>query len=111
MLVPACMAARKAEDIATMRFELIKLAFALAAYRADHGAYPEKLAELVPKYVKVIPKDIYNNDADLNYTRKDDGYLLYSFGPNGIDDGGKDREDCKANEGWDDLVVRIPSKP
>lgn len=111
MIVPAFMAAREAEDRALMQLELTDLAFALAAYHADHGAYPVKLDELVPKYVKAIPKDIFNDDADLYYTWQDDGYLLYSFGPNGTDDGGKGREDCKAGEDWDDLVVRIPSKP
>ena len=30
----------KAEDRGNMRFELTKLAFALAEYRAHHGSYP-----------------------------------------------------------------------
>ena len=93
-----------------MRFEVTDLAFALAAYRADHGAYPAKLDELVPKYVEAIPKDIFNNDADLHYTRQDNGFLLYSFGRNGIDDGGKGYGDREAGEDWDDLRVRIQSK-
>ncbi|MCG2685504.1 MAG: type II secretion system protein GspG [Planctomycetales bacterium] len=116
LLLPSSSAVIAAEDRVTMRFELIELAFALAAYHADHGAYPAKLDELVPKYVKAVPKDIFNNDADLQYTRQDNGYLLYSFGPNGKDDGGKGPDDRINNadwhgEDWDDLIVRIPSKP
>ena len=88
------------------------LAFALAAYHADHGEYPAKLAELMPKYVKKIPTDMFNGDADLHYVRKGDGYRLYSVGPNGHDDGGRgmaDREkstDPAAND-WDDIGVRV----
>ncbi len=111
MYLPAFSTARNVEDRSTMQFELTDLAFALAAYRAEHGAYPAKLDELVPEYVKVIPKDIFNNDADLHYTWQDNGYLLYSVGHNGKDDGGKGRDDRKEGEDWDDLIVRIPSKP
>ena len=115
LLLPTNAAAMAAEDRATMQLELNGLAFALAAYRADHGSYPAKLAELVPKYVKTVPKDLFNNIDDLHYTRQDNGYLLYSIGPNSTDNGGKSfddrsREDWNS-EDWDDMVVRIPSKP
>ena len=98
------------EDRWTMESELNKLAFALAAYRVDRGAYPAKLADLMPKYVKIVPKDIFNG-AELHYRQEGGGYLLYSVGPNGKDDGGKTLEDRKANEDCDDLTVRISAKP
>ncbi len=96
------------EHGATVQFQFTKCAFALAAYRVDNGSYPEKLADLKPKYVAEVPKDIFD-DADLHYRRDSGGYLLYSVGPNGKDDGGRGRDDCKNNEGWDDLVVRMPA--
>jgi hypothetical protein len=89
-----------------MQFELDKLAFALAAYRADHGSYPAKLADLKPKYVAEVPKDIFS-EGELLYRPEGTGYLLYSVGVNGKDDGGKTRDDRKADEDWDDLVVRM----
>ena len=93
-----------------MRFDLTKLAFTLAAYRADHGAYPTKLADLSPKYVATIPKDRFT-DGDLHYSLQGGGYLLYSIGPNGKDDGGKGVEDRKeGSEPWDDIAIRI-AKP
>ena len=99
-----------AEDRGLMRFDLTKLAFALAAYRAEHGAYPAKLAELTPKYVATIPKDRFN-DGDLHYSLQGGGYLLYSVGPNGKDDGGKGIEDSKeGSKRWDDIAIRI-TKP
>ena len=93
-----------------MQFELTSLAFALAQYRADHNSYPQKLADLVPKYAAEIPKDLFN-DSDLHYAREDDGYLLYSVGVNGRDDGGKGYEERTGGEDWDDLAVRVPAKP
>jgi len=90
-----------------MRFELDKLGFALAAYRADHGSYPVTLADLAPKYVREVPKDIFN-DAEPHYRQEGDGYLLYSVGVNGKDDGARGYDDRKEDEDWDDLVVRVP---
>ncbi|MGD0898188.1 MAG: alpha/beta hydrolase [Thermoguttaceae bacterium] len=108
LVVPADMMVAQAENRGAMQFDLIRLAFALAAYRADHGSYPAKLADLVPKYVAEVPKDIFIA-AELHYRQEGGGYLLYSVGPNGQDDGGKGREDCKEGEGWDDIVVRVPA--
>ncbi|HEX5271371.1 MAG TPA: hypothetical protein VFW33_12820, partial [Gemmataceae bacterium] len=36
------------------------VAFALAAYRADHGRYPAKLDELAPKYLAAVPDDLFS---------------------------------------------------
>jgi hypothetical protein len=106
-------------DRGSMQFELTRLAFALAAYRADRGTYPVTLAELAPSYIAEISKDIFTN-SELHYRQEAGGYLLYSVGINGRDDGGKgyaDRDRAMENvkngeaftpEDWDDLSVRIP---
>ncbi len=96
------------EDRWTMRFELDKLSFALAAYHADHDTYPKKLTDLAPRYVVEVPKDIFNN-SELHYRLEGRGYLLYSVGVNGKDDGAKSYENRKKDEDWDDLVVRVPA--
>ena len=108
LLLPAVGAAVGAEDRGTMQFEVTRLAFAVAAYHADRGTYPEKLADLVPKYVAEVPKDIFNA-SDLHYRQEGGGYLLYSVGRNGKDDGGKGYDDRKEGdvEDWDDLSVRV----
>jgi hypothetical protein len=93
-----------------MQFELIRLAFALAAYHADRGAYTAKLAELAPKYVAEVPKDIFNA-SELHYRQEGGGYLLYSVGVNGKDDGGRGHDDRKPWRDWDDLAVRVTSSP
>jgi hypothetical protein len=112
LFLPAESAILEAEDRWTMQCQISETAFALAAYRTDYGTYPAKLADLKPKYVKKIPTDMFNGEADLHYTRKGDGYRLYSVGPNGIDNGGRgyaDREkstDPSCND-WDDIGVRV----
>ena len=107
MFLPSVTTGRSFEDRLNMRFELDKLGFALAAYRIDHGAFPAKLADLAPKHVAKLPEDVFNN-SDLHYRLEGKGYLLYSVGVNGKDDGGKSQEDRgKAGEEWDDLVVRV----
>jgi acetyl esterase/lipase len=108
LLLPAVGAAVGAEDRGTMQFEVTRLAFAVAAYHADRGTYPEKLADLVPKYVAEVSKDIFNA-SDLHYRQEGGGYLLYSVGRNGKDDGGKGYDDRKEGEveDWDDLSVRV----
>lgn len=101
-----------AEDRATMQFKLTKLAFPLAQYRADHDTYPATLADLTPKYVAKLPKDLFT-DGDLHYRQEGDGYLLYSVGVNGKDDDGKTMAERFATENasdWDDLVVRVTAK-
>ncbi len=80
-----------------------------AQYRADRSAYPKTLAALSPKYLAEVPKDIFNNCAALHYKREGSGYLLYSVGYNGKDDGGKSMWEGEGDD-CDDLRVRMPAK-
>ncbi|MCI0642629.1 MAG: hypothetical protein L0Y72_00255 [Gemmataceae bacterium] len=82
----------------------LHLAFALAAYQRDQGAYPKKLEALVPKYLPAIPLDHFTGNA-LVYRPAETGYLLYSFGPNGLDEQGRYYDD---NPPGDDPRVRMP---
>ncbi|TWU00028.1 hypothetical protein Pla108_09710 [Botrimarina colliarenosi] len=69
------------------KYEATRLALALAIYRTDHNAYPASLDELVPAVLPKLPVDTFT-DAPFLYRLTDDGYLLYSCGANGVDDGG-----------------------
>jgi hypothetical protein len=112
LTIPAYSYDADVADRATMKFAFVRLGFAVAAYRAEHGSYPARLAELVPKFVADVPKDIFL-DSDLHYTREGDGYLLYSVGVNGKDDGGKGPETHGFGEvcdgDYDDIVLRVPA--
>jgi hypothetical protein len=65
-----------------------QIACALERYRLAHGAYPETLEALVPQFMERAPHNIINGQA-LKYRREGGGFLLYSVGWNGTDDGGK----------------------
>ncbi|QDV80637.1 hypothetical protein K2D_42670 [Planctomycetes bacterium K2D] len=66
---------------------LTRTAIALAIHRAEHDEYPESLDDLVPHVLpKAIVDPVYG--GPLAYRRIDDGFLVYSLGFNGVDDGG-----------------------
>jgi hypothetical protein len=113
LLTPAVAMVSEAMDRVGTTRQITEVVFALAAYRADQGKYPDKLADLTPQYVKALPKDLFG-EADLIYRLQDDGgYLLYSVGPNGLDNGGRDRASAAIDEDerqLDDLIVRAPGK-
>ncbi|MCA9254150.1 MAG: hypothetical protein KDA33_00875 [Phycisphaerales bacterium] len=52
--------------------------------RADRGAYPDALDELVPTYLRRPPID-FGDGAPLRYQRSGDVYRLYSVGLDGVD--------------------------
>ena len=93
-------------DAAHMRFDLCRVAMALAACRAETGHYPEKLSELSPTYLEDVPADLYTAEP-LQYALRGAGYLLYSVGPNMTDDGGTMDEDADRPEDPDDLSVVV----
>jgi hypothetical protein len=103
------------EDRRDAETALRDVALDLAAYRADHGKYPERLADLKPNY-RTETKDPFSS-GDLIYRPAADGFLLYSVGPNGKDDGGRNRNDYSGDESppgaseWDDLAIRMPVSP
>ena len=103
LMLPAVTAATNAEDRANTSLELTRLAAALAVFRAEHGAYPEKLADLVPGVLERLPVDLYSGKPPV-YKRDGEGYLLYSAGENGRDDGGSnERERILKGQPLDDL--------
>ena len=87
LFLPAVTAATDVEDRANTMLELTRFAAALAVYRAEQGAYPENLKELTPGVLDEVPVDLYNAKPFV-YKRLADGFLLYSAGENGTDDGG-----------------------
>ena len=74
-----------------------QLAVALERFRLAHGAFPEKLAELVPDFIAELPLDKYSHQP-LTYRRQDGGtILLYGVDKNRKDDGGV--IDAKGSDG------------
>src|SRR5262249_33615509 len=64
------------------------VALAVERYRREHGRWPDKLDQLVPKLLSKVPVDPYDQKP-LRYRRLHDGVVIYSVGADGKDDGGK----------------------
>jgi hypothetical protein len=104
LLLPAAREGQAAHDRAEQAQRNLHVAFALAAYQRDHARYPAQLAALAPKYLAKVPDDIFSGKP-LIYRPSEKGYLLYSIGPNGKDDGGRWYDDDPPG---DDPHVRMP---
>ena len=103
LLLPAVSRVVELRDRGTAESDLAVVAMALAAYRAEKKAYPDKLSQLAPGYLKKVPDDLFI-DKPFGYTRKGKGYVLYSVGENMKYDGEKKEDDDKER---DDIVVRV----
>jgi hypothetical protein len=75
------------------RFPATRLAFAVEAFRADHGKYPTEITEVAPKYLPAVPTDPFRANASLIYKKLDTGFIVYSVGEDQSDDGGDDDKD------------------
>jgi len=104
LLLPAIMKIQQAGDRGEQVQRNLQLAFALAAYRHEHGRYPAKLDDLAPKHLAKVEPDLFTRKP-LVYRPMDDGYLLYSLGVDGRDDEGRGYDDDPRG---DDLAVRMP---
>ncbi len=103
-VIPGAQKVQNATDRAKQTQDILCLAFALAWYHCDHGSYPKTLDVLAPKYLANVPRDMFS-DKPLIYRPSDKGYLLYSVGVNGKDEGGRD---YTFEPRGDDLAIRMP---
>ncbi|MBC7805914.1 MAG: hypothetical protein H7145_07160 [Akkermansiaceae bacterium] len=91
---------------------LLRTALALRLYEARHGKYPTHLSELVvAKLLSTVPDDPFDMPGvSLHYGLPSTGkYLLYSVGPDGVNDGGKGIE-SKGASGTPSRVVTLDGK-
>jgi hypothetical protein len=84
----------KDEDM-RMQNALLTVALGLRAYRVEHGSYPSSLDALIAGgYLLRLPNDPFALSGPVHYRCVSaDKYLLYSVGPDGVDDGGKPIQD------------------
>jgi type II secretory pathway pseudopilin PulG len=88
MLLPVFAQARFKQYGTFAENRLFETQLALRAYLLDHGRYPATLDELIPGYLPSLPIDPFTDGAPLKYRTTSSGYLLYSVGPDTIDNGG-----------------------
>ena len=67
-----------------------RVGIAVERYRLATGNLPETLSDLLPSYIDTIAKDPFDGEQ-LRYKKRDFGFVVYSVGEDGHDDGGKER--------------------
>jgi len=68
-----------------------RTALAVERYRLPRNKLPQALDELVPTYLDAVPTDPFDGQA-LRYSVLAQGYVIYSIGEDGNDDGGTERD-------------------
>jgi hypothetical protein len=91
MLLPALQKANAKEAELQGRLRAAQTALAIERFRTAHQAsLPEDLAQLVPSLLPELPRDPIDG-APLRFHKRNPGYVVYSVGIDGEDNGGEDR--------------------
>ncbi len=87
LLLPAV--GKAGDNLAAQRFDLdgAAIAIALARFHRARGEWPDSLEALVPEFLPTLPLDP-ETALPYRYERRAAGPMVWSTGPDGIDDGG-----------------------
>jgi hypothetical protein len=86
-----------------------RTALAVERYRQTDGKLPDKLDDLCPDLLDAVPADPFDG-APLRYKKLEKGYIVYSVGPDGKDDGGAEKDPKARPFGQpqpEDVVFRV----
>jgi hypothetical protein len=78
---------KESHDFEEASSRLLLVELAARAYRNDKGKWPQDLGDLSPRYLDEVPVDPFTGSSFI-YRIEGGKLLLYSVGPNRIDDGG-----------------------
>lgn len=81
-------ASEEKHSLAAAHLRLLAVELALRFYKCDQGCGPRNLTQLVPKYLQRLPTDPFSGKS-LVYRSSGTNWVLYSLGPDQVDDGGK----------------------
>jgi hypothetical protein len=89
ILVPSLNRAVEMERGHQQAMNVVQVGLALRLYEANTGKLPGKLSALTPRHLKTVPGDWFSGE-DLRYklSKDGEGFLVFSVGMNGSDDGG-----------------------
>ncbi|MEN8128374.1 MAG: hypothetical protein ABFR90_11325 [Planctomycetota bacterium] len=73
-------------------------ALAIRRYRRKYHALPDSLEALVPEFMAELPRDPFDNEV-IRYLKPENGFTLYIIGEDGIDNGGKSKEQLRKKTG------------
>lgn len=89
ILLPGFSRAVEKEVRITALLRLAQSAIAVERYRIAQGRLPDTLKDLVPKYLPAVPEDPFDG-RPIRFKHLKTGYVLYSVGADGVDNGGKE---------------------
>jgi hypothetical protein len=84
-----------------------RVAVALLRYRARQGSFPDDLSPLSPELLPFVPLDPATGKP-LVYVKSETGFLLYSLGPDRVDDGGAPHSRIRTTG---DIIFRYQREP
>ena len=79
-----------------------------AADRLKYQKFPKDLATLVPEYMAVVPVDPFDKEP-IHYVMQKKGFIVYSVGEDGQDNGGRERDPNDRSKPFD-LVCSVQSR-
>ncbi|MEW4569858.1 hypothetical protein AB1L88_18490 [Tautonia sp. JC769] len=89
LLLPALESGRNASLRASALTRLLAVDLAIRGYEARHSAVPDRLEQLVPEFLNELPTDPFAGGPFVyRVADSETGFVLYSVGPDGQDDGG-----------------------
>ncbi len=95
---PFNLVVRELSMLASVRAAQVALAIERA--RLASGELPADEAHLAPACLKAVPRDPFAGEP-LRYRRLEPGYVVYSLGPDGLDDGGVEKADRNSDQTCD----------
>jgi hypothetical protein len=96
MMMPALTKSGGKSVAVTAHLRLARLAILLLTYQAAHdGNFPATLDNLTG-----VPLDPFD-DTPLRYRQTETGFLIWSIGPDGIDQNGKPRPQNSSDDAYD----------
>ncbi|MFM9057698.1 MAG: hypothetical protein ACKOSQ_00980 [Planctomycetaceae bacterium] len=111
LMLPACSVVARFPYMAAARRAAAQALVAVTRERLAGGTAPESLAALVPDRLLAVPRDPFTADEPLRSKRSGDGWVVWSVGPDGEDDGGPVPPDVESVEGNDDVGLWMTTKP
>jgi hypothetical protein len=97
--------AMRADVETAARFRVAQAVLAVERWRLVHpGLVPESLGWLVPEYLPAIPTDPCDGQP-LRFQARPRGYIVYSVGPDGVDNQGLEKPDKPEGKNYDVTMV------
>jgi hypothetical protein len=87
-LLPNLTTAMFKQALNEARIQTARIGIASKIFHNKNGQYPEKVSDLVPEFFAHEPLDPFTGKSFV-YRRVDPGFIVYSIGSNGKDDGGR----------------------